>query len=227
MATGAALTRLPSTLRQEEHRGWWFLLTAGLLCLVGGGVLLLAQIANVAGEQNVGSIPAERVASPPQTGRDVGSSRPVVLPPAPVRLRLPRLHLDAPVLPVSVGPDGLLGVPINPRLLGWWSGSARPGSASGSVVIDGHVDSAALGLGALFRLRDARPGDEVVLENAVGKSTGYTVVARRSYAKTTLPVAQVFAAEVGPRLVLLTCGGAFDQATHHYADNIVVYAVPR
>jgi len=28
-------------------------------------------------------------------------------------------------------------------------------------------------------------------------------------------------------LVLLTCGGAFDEATHHYADNVVVYAVPR
>ena len=131
------------------------------------------------------------------------------------------------MLPVSVGPDGLLAVPANPRQLGWWSGSARPGLASGSVVIDGHVDSASLGLGALFRLREARPGDQIVLENAAGESTAYRVVARRSYPKTSLPVAQVFAATVGPRLVLLTCGGAFDQATHHYADNIVVYAVPR
>lgn len=98
---------------------------------------------------------------------------------------------------------------------------------SGSVVIDGHVDSAALGLGALFHLRDARPGDEVVLTNAAGWSTRYTVVARRTYAKTTLPAAEVFASDVGPRLVLLTCGGPFDQATRHYADNIVVYAVPR
>ena len=66
-----------------------------------------------------------------------------------------------------------------------------------------------------------------MLENAAGESTGYTVMARRSYAKTSLPVAEVFATAVSPRLVLLTCGGAFDQATHHYADNIVVYAVPR
>ena len=98
---------------------------------------------------------------------------------------------------------------------------------SGSVVIDGHVDSAALGLGALFRLREARPGDEVVLTNAPGGSTRYTVVARRSYAKTSLPVAEVFALDVGPRLVLLTCGGRFDQATRHYTDNVVVYAIPR
>ena len=37
---------------------------------------------------------------------------------------------------------------------------------SGSVVIDGYFDSAALGLGALFRLRETRPGDEVLLMNA-------------------------------------------------------------
>ena len=98
---------------------------------------------------------------------------------------------------------------------------------SGSVVIDGHVDSATLGLGALFRLREVRPGDEVVLLNAARRSTRYTVVARRSYAKTALPTAELFAADVSPRLVILTCGGAFDQATRHYADNIVVYAVPR
>lgn len=90
-----------------------------------------------------------------------GSGRPALASPPPVRLRLPRLDIDAQVLPVSVGADGLLGVPDNPRQLGWWSGGDRPGMPSGSVVIDGHVDSAALGLGALFRLSEARPGDAV------------------------------------------------------------------
>jgi hypothetical protein len=97
---------------------------------------------------------------------------------------------------------------------------------SGSVVIDGHVDSATRGLGALFRLREARPGDRLVLMNAAGRATAYKVVARRSYAKVSLP-AEVFARDVGPRLVLITCGGRFDYATRHYANNVVVYAVPR
>lgn len=98
---------------------------------------------------------------------------------------------------------------------------------SGSVVIDGHVDSAAFGVGALFRLRDARPGDDIVVTNVAGVTTRYSVVARRTYAKTTLPVTEIFAADVDPRLVLLTCGGPFDPTTRHYADNVVVYAVPR
>ena len=91
----------------------------------------------------------------------------------------------------------------------------------------GHVDSARWGLGALFRLRDARSGDEVTLVDARGSSTRYTVVARRSYPKTALPTAQVFALDTGPRLVLITCGGRFDHDTRHYDDNIVVYAIPR
>ena len=36
----------------------------------------------------------------------------------------------------------------------------------------------------------------------------------------------VFTGAGEARLVLVTCGGAFDAAAHHYSDNIVVYAVP-
>jgi hypothetical protein len=218
---------------QKGGRGWWLLFALGVVCLVGGGVPLLAHAADLRGQQDAGALPAEGVVRVQTAGLvagvapGVGSGRPAALAPPPVRLRLSRLHVDAPVLPVSVGPDGLLGVPDNPHRLGWWTRSSRPGMPSGSVVIDGHVDSAALGLGALFRLREARPGDVVLLTDAAGGSIRYTVVARRSYAKTSLPVAEVFASGVSPRLVILTCGGPFDQSTRHYADNIVVYAVPR
>jgi hypothetical protein len=194
---------------------------------------MLAHTADEAVPQDTGSIPMALGVGGPNAGLDAGAApgaEPVasaVLGPPPARLRLPRLHIDAPVLPVTVDVNGLLGVPDNPRQLGWWSGGSRPGMPSGSVVIDGHVDSATLGLGALFHLSQARPGDEVVLTSAAGRSTRYLVVARRTYPKATLPAAEVFASDVRPRLVLLTCGGAFDQTTRHYADNIVVYAVPR
>jgi Sortase domain len=232
VASAPALTVLARTPRRLGRRGWWCILALGAVCLVGGGVPLLAQAAEGGGQQDVGSLPGDGVARVHPGGRPAvmlapaaPASRAATLGPPPARLRVPRLGVDAPVLPVSVGVDGLLGVPEDPRQLGWWSGSSRPGMPSGSIVIDGHVDSATLGLGALFR--EARPGDEVVLTNAAGGSARYTVAARRSYAKTSLPVAEVFAQDVSARLVLLTCGGRFDQATRHYLDNVVVYAVPR
>jgi sortase (surface protein transpeptidase) len=115
-------------------------------------------------------------------------------------------------------------VPDDPHVLGWWQGSARPGSRQGSVVIDGHVDTAAHGPGALFSLRQLHPGDPLVLSTNHG-SSHYLIVAVRSYPKATLP-AEVFTSTGPPRLVIITCGGAFDPTTRQYADNIIAYALP-
>ncbi len=144
----------------------------------------------------------------------------------PVRLRILRLGVDARVTPVGVQPDGALDIPADPAVLGWWSGSARPGAADGSVVVDGHVDSARAGPGAFFRLRELRPGDAVEVGAGDGRVLPYVVTARRQYAKSALPAAEVFGPTPSPRLVLITCGGRFDSGRRHYADNVVVYAVP-
>jgi hypothetical protein len=59
-----------------------------------------------------------------------------------------------------------------------------------------------------------------------GRALTYRVVGRRVYSKQSLP-SEVFSTRGPPRLVLITCGGPFNTATHHYRDNVVVYAVPR
>jgi hypothetical protein len=45
------------------------------------------------------------------------------------------------------------------------------------------------------------------------------------YPKGRLP-RRVFDRSGPPILTLVTCGGAFDRATRHYSDNVVIYAVP-
>jgi hypothetical protein len=144
----------------------------------------------------------------------------------PVRVRIARLHIDAAVVPVAADLHGALAVPDDPLVTGWWNASARPGAQSGSVVIDGHVDSATRGLGAFFSLGQVHPGDHVVVTNSTGESSSYQVVARRRYAKTVLPAAEIFSQAVSPRLVLVTCGGEFDRDTGSYLDNVVIYATP-
>ena len=142
----------------------------------------------------------------------------------PRRLALPSLRVDVPIVPVGVQPGGGLTVPDDPHVLGWWHGGARPDSGEGSVVIDGHVDTAAEGPGALFSLRELRPGDPVLLSTDHGL-WHYLIAALRSYPKADLP-AEVFTSTGQPRLVLITCGGAFNHKNRHYADNIIAYAVP-
>ncbi|MFC5237018.1 class F sortase [Pseudonocardia zijingensis] len=143
----------------------------------------------------------------------------------PVELVLPARDVRAPVVAVTTGPEGALVVPEPPSTVGWWSPSALPGGAAGTTVLAGHVDSATGGLGALAVLRHVGEGEEVVLTGADGRSVGYRVSARRQYAKAELPP-EVFAPGGPPRLVLITCGGAFDRRTRHYADNVVVFAEP-
>jgi hypothetical protein len=143
---------------------------------------------------------------------------------APRRLQIHALGVNAPVHPVDVAAGGALGVPDDPKVVGWWRGSAMPGQPRGTVVLDGHVDSARAGTGAFFELAHLGPGRQVVVTTTAGTTT-YVVAARAVYVKRNLP-RQVFDQSGPPRLVLLTCGGPFNRRTHHYDDNVVVFATP-
>lgn len=144
---------------------------------------------------------------------------------APVAVHIPALHVDATVQSVATA-DGQLTVPDAPTIVGWWAGSARPGSRSGSVVLAGHVDSASRGLGAFFRLTALRAGDVVTLTTARHDRVTYRVTARRSYPKTRGLPEGLFLPSGPARLVLVTCGGTFDRQALSYRDNVVVFAAP-
>ena len=92
-------------------------------------------------------------------------------------------------------------------------------------MLAGHVDTAAEGLGALAALRNIEVGGQVVLTDAFGGEHGYKVAARRVYPKYALPD-DVFTVIGRARLVLVTCGGPFDEEAGRYRDNVVVYALP-
>jgi hypothetical protein len=177
-----------------------------------------------------GVIPAASAAAAP-AGRAVQATRTplaragITITAVPVRLRIATIGVSAPVIPVGVAADGTLGIPASPSVVGWWAGGSSPGRTSGATVLVGHVDSSALGPGALFRLQQLRPGAAVTLI-AGGRAWHYAVRAVRAYAKAGLPSAAVFGQRVTSRLVIITCGGQFDAVTGHYRDNIVVYAVP-
>jgi Sortase domain len=148
-----------------------------------------------------------------------------VQPAAPRRLLVDSAGLRAPVVPVGAGADGELAIPGDPGTVGWWVGSAPAGDRRGSTVLAGHVDSAGAGLGALSALGSLPPGTRIVLVDVFGARHPYRLAARRTYPKRALPP-EVLRRRAGPRLVLVTCGGPFDEVRRSYRDNLVVYAVP-
>lgn len=175
----------------------------------------------VSGPTGVGTGGESTPAAPRRTG---SLPRPPVraLPSSPpVRLEIPAISLDTPLMRLGPGSDGTMAVPPGAFPAGWFTGSPTPGSA-GPAVIAGHVTYN--GPGVFFRLGQLRPGDRVRVTRRDGRTAVFSVTAVREYPKDVFPTAAVYGYTPHPELRLITCSGDYDRAHHHYADNLVVYA---
>ncbi len=171
----------------------------------------------------------------PSTSADLDLSQIHQLPPAgdgsrlpsptaaPVQLRIPSLDVGGAVIPAGVEADGSLEIP-GPTEVGWYQFGPAPGAA-GSTVLAAHIGYD--GIDGVFRhLSSIELGATVDVVMGDETDVSYTVTEVTVYAKTELPVANLFD-EAGPeRLVLITCGGQFSPSLRHYDSNIVVIATP-
>lgn len=161
-------------------------------------------------------VPVTKATPPPVAERD----------PEPVRIDIPAIDASLPVRPVGVQEDGSMEIPRDPAVAGWYRYGPAPGAARGSAVLAAHVDSRILGIGPLARLRDLRPGDRIRVRDAAGEAATFVVASVDYIPRATLPVDRYFAREGEPTLVIITCGGSFDEATRTYSDNVVAVAHP-
>lgn len=207
----------------------------GLALAVGGGALIVVSASGL----------ADQLRAPPAVEVPAGqpSETPFVVAPAvrleadtgsepsapsahrhrgvPVRLVVPALDVDVPVVPIRA-PGRQLLPPDDPTVLGWWSGGARPGAAWGSALVTGHTVSS--GGGAFDDLETLRGGDLVRVRTRLGR-IGYRVTGVTIYRKASLArdAARVFDQQVPGRLVLITCE---DWNGTTYLSNAVVFAEP-
>jgi sortase (surface protein transpeptidase) len=142
--------------------------------------------------------------------------------PKPVWLTVPAIGVKAPIVTLGLNRNGTLQVPSTTTVVGWYTGSPRPG-AVGSAIIAGHVDSRA-GPGVFFWLRAMRPGERIYVRRADGTLAVFKVTAVQMYAKDNFPTAMVYGPVPDAELRLITCGGTFDYARGSYLSNVVVYA---
>jgi hypothetical protein len=131
-----------------------------------------------------------------------------------------------PVRVASTSPSGLLQVPDDITVAGWWDGGARLGDAYGAMVVASHVDSPAQGLGPFAELLEVRPGDRVTVASSELRQR-FSVTTVDLMPKTDLETGDaVFSTAGGNRLVLITCAGPFDPDRGGYQDLAVVTAEP-
>jgi sortase (surface protein transpeptidase) len=150
-----------------------------------------------------------RVAEEPDFGR-------------PLRVVIPAIGVDAPVIRLGLNSDDTLEVPTDFGVTGWWSGGTVPGRR-GPAVIVGHIDSKA-GPAVFYRLRELKPSDVVIVQGAGGSVARFVVQKAEQVSKDAFPTERVYGSVEYAALRLITCGGGFDRESGHYLDNLVVYA---
>jgi hypothetical protein len=153
--------------------------------------------------------------------------------------------VHASVIAHPLNADRTLFVPADPKTVAWASSDAAPGSQRGTAILAGHINyviNGRLVVGAFADLAEyARRGvgRQFNLRLADGRVLVYRIVAVREYSKEQLAGNHRLRAALydqtryyGPRtnpsgrLLLVSCGGAFDPSSGAYEDNVFVYALP-
>ena len=216
-------------VRRQGGRRWLTaLLVSCLVVMVAGW--RLAAVNDRADEQLVAVADAS-AATPstptPSASRARGATQPRTeseKPGPPRMLAVPRLGVKMPITAVTVDDKGAMALPDRPTEIGWYAYGPRPGSARGSAVLGGHVDSREYGVGPLVALKQLRREDDIVITTNRGTER-FRVITIRLIGKRDLDLRDVFTREGKPLLRILTCGGTY-RRSGGYQANVVVTARP-
>ncbi|MBV9896911.1 MAG: class F sortase [Chloroflexi bacterium] len=141
----------------------------------------------------------------------------------PLSISIPRFHSEANVVTLGMDDDGTMEVPSDPDTIGWYDFTAKVG-APGNAVLVGHVDWAGR-LRAFGHLRDLREGDRIDVVDQLDRQLTYDVESVETIDATTEPTEYLTQHGPDEELTLITCGGAFDRASHQYLSRVIVRAL--
>ncbi|RMB79890.1 class F sortase [Streptomyces shenzhenensis] len=141
----------------------------------------------------------------------------------PVRLLIPAIDVDTPLLRLGLAADRSVQVPpvTAHDQAGWYRHSPTPGQVGPSVIL-GHVTVGSYGDGVFRHLARLRRGETVVTRLENGARAEFAVTRVRTVAKAEFPADEVYGDVDRPELRLITCGGP--HTGDGYRDNVIVYA---
>lgn len=141
----------------------------------------------------------------------------------PVRLRIPAIDVDTPVMRLGLAADGTVEVPplTENDKAGWYRHSPTPGQTGPSVIL-GHVTVGSHGDGVFRHLDRLRRGEHIEARLENGTTARFAVTSLRTVRKAEFPTREVYGNVDRPELRLITCGGPRD--ADGYRDNVIVFA---
>jgi LPXTG-site transpeptidase (sortase) family protein len=139
----------------------------------------------------------------------------------PVRLKIPKIKVNAVVETAGLTPDGAMGVPKGPYNVAWFKLGPRPGN-TGSAVIAGHYG---FKRGSVFdNLNKLQKGDKIYIEDDKGATIAFVVREIKTYTSDA-GASEVFnSGDSTSRLNLITCEGTWNKVTKNYSRRRVVFA---
>jgi hypothetical protein len=221
------------------------------LLLVSGAVLVADHgLGTTSPDVELGAEAAPPAVGTPETGTPAEATTPPPGTPdrsgVPVQLVIPipsSNHPDGVTAPVTADPllpNGDLFVPSDPGIISWANEDAPPGATFGTAILVGHVNYNGE-VGALSDLAEyaaEHVGATFTVGLADGRQLTYRITGGAQYDKDQLAAQPELRREIYDqesafgeppgtgRLVLVSCGGAFDNRTGNYQDNVFVFAMP-
>ena len=140
----------------------------------------------------------------------------------PVRLKIPKINVDAFVEYVGLTSGGAMDVPKGPNNVGWFYLGSRPGD-KGSAVIAGHYGWKN-DIPAVFdNLYKLKKGDKIYIEDSTGTTLTFVVGEIGIYDQNA-DASNVFGSNDGKsHLNLITCEGVWNVALKGRPSRLVIF----
>ncbi len=152
--------------------------------------------------------------------------------PLPVRVDIPGIYIDAPVITLGLGAEAIPDVPERPDQIAWYNFSATPGQ-NNNAVFSGHVDwQTPRGdpiPGVFYRLRELHVGDTITVMLENDEVLEYQVTGNVATNYDDPNVVRSMEPAIRDVITLITCGGSweYDPAKDNggnYSHRVVVRA---
>ena len=151
--------------------------------------------------------------------------------PAPTRIGIPSIGVDASVLTMGLDANNYPEVPNAGDEVAWYNFSAPPGRSS-NAVFSGHVDWYYWGMpveGVFYHLRELQIGDQITLDLEDGSQLRYSVTGNVATAYDDPNVVDVMDPTSKDVLTLITCGGTWQKDYSNpiggsYSHRVIVRA---
>lgn len=201
-----------------------------LVARVFKGLLLIATatlvFAFAVAWQQTGTDPSQNSAAADHAHASTANTHAAApLPPSqPLRIIIPAVHIDAPLMDLALEDSGRLAAPPenDKNLAGWWAHGPAPG-AQGTAIIAGHVDIPT-GPAVFYHLAALTPGMAIIVPRLDGTTARFIVEGVDVYDADHFPNDKVYADTGQPELRLITCGGGFSKQRQQYNGNVVITA---